>query len=53
MKSESPKLANVAASPYLLLALASLFWSGNHIVGRASGDTAAVFSFGNRVATAV
>lgn len=24
-------------SPYLLLALASLFWSGNHIVGRAIG----------------
>ena len=25
------------ANPYLLLALASLFWSGNHIVGRAIG----------------
>ncbi len=25
------------ANPYLLLALASLFWSGNHIVGRAAG----------------
>ena len=25
------------ANPYLLLALASLFWSGNHIVGRAMG----------------
>ncbi len=25
------------ANPYLLLAVASLFWSGNHIVGRAAG----------------
>ena len=25
------------ANPYLLLATASLFWSGNHIVGRAMG----------------
>ncbi|HEX2653199.1 MAG TPA: DMT family transporter, partial [Xanthobacteraceae bacterium] len=25
----------LASNPYLLLALASLFWSGNHIVGRA------------------
>ena len=25
------------ANPYLLLALAALFWSGNHIVGRAMG----------------
>ena len=24
-------------NPYLLLALAALFWSGNHIVGRAIG----------------
>src|SRR3569623_168497 len=24
-------------NPYLLLALTSLFWSGNHIVGRAAG----------------
>jgi drug/metabolite transporter (DMT)-like permease len=25
----------LAGNPYILLALASLFWSGNHIVGRA------------------
>ena len=27
----------VRANPYVLLALAALFWSGNHIVGRAIG----------------
>jgi drug/metabolite transporter (DMT)-like permease len=27
----------ITANPYLLLALASLFWSGNHILGRAIG----------------
>lgn len=35
MKHEPSKLANAATNPYLLLALTSLFWSGNHIVGRA------------------
>ncbi|MDO8876385.1 MAG: DMT family transporter, partial [Pseudolabrys sp.] len=29
--------ARMLANPYLLLATASLFWSGNHIVGRAAG----------------
>ena len=31
------RTARWLANPYLLLALASLFWSGNHIVGRAIG----------------
>jgi drug/metabolite transporter (DMT)-like permease len=31
-------------NPYLLLALASLFWSGNHIVGRAVADQVPPFA---------
>jgi len=31
-------------SPYVLLALASLFWSGNHIVGRAVADIVPPFA---------
>jgi drug/metabolite transporter (DMT)-like permease len=31
-------------SPYVLLALASLFWSGNHIVGRAVADQVPPFA---------
>jgi drug/metabolite transporter (DMT)-like permease len=32
---ESGRASGLAGNPYFLLALASLFWSGNHIVGRA------------------
>jgi drug/metabolite transporter (DMT)-like permease len=35
LKTEASKLVSAATNPYLLLALTSLFWSGNHIVGRA------------------
>jgi drug/metabolite transporter (DMT)-like permease len=31
------RLKRFAGNPYLLLAIASLFWSGNHIIGRAIG----------------
>jgi drug/metabolite transporter (DMT)-like permease len=34
----------LAGNPYLLLALCSLFWSGNHIVGRAIGGHVPPFS---------
>jgi drug/metabolite transporter (DMT)-like permease len=39
-KSTTPRAhwaLRALANPYLLLAMASLFWSGNHIVGRAIG----------------
>ena len=32
-------------NPYLLLALAALFWSGNHIVGRAIGGEVPLSAF--------
>jgi len=36
VSGEGDRAANgLAGNPYLLLALASLFWSGNHVVGRA------------------
>jgi drug/metabolite transporter (DMT)-like permease len=35
MAAESTGRARLFGNPYLLLALASLFWSGNHIMGRA------------------
>lgn len=31
-------MSRIAGNPYLLLALASLFWSGNHIIGRAAAN---------------
>jgi len=34
---EKPAKRGLLGNPYLLLALAALFWSGNHIVGRAIG----------------
>lgn len=43
MTAQSPsapparRFAGLAGNPYLLLALTSLFWSGNHVVGRAAG----------------
>ena len=38
-KDHAPKHWTVRGfgNPYLLLAVAALFWSGNHIVGRAMG----------------
>jgi drug/metabolite transporter (DMT)-like permease len=35
VSAESPGATRLFGNPYLLLALASLFWSGNHIMGRA------------------
>ena len=34
-RSSLRRLVRTAGNPYLLLALASLFWSGNHVLGRA------------------
>ncbi|MBS0532988.1 MAG: DMT family transporter [Proteobacteria bacterium] len=36
-KSRHGRAVAAFGNPYLLLALTSLFWSGNHIVGRAAG----------------
>ena len=39
MREENSREASgIAGNAYLLLALASLFWSGNHVVGRAIAD---------------
>src|SRR5437762_2955720 len=34
-REDARATSGLAGNPYILLALASLFWSGNHIVGRA------------------
>lgn len=47
MQSSSQRRRRAVAifdNPYLLLALASLFWSGNHIVGRAVAGTVPPFA---------
>ena len=37
---EEERTRGIAGNPYFLLALASLFWSGNHVVGRAVAGVA-------------
>src|SRR5438477_8596761 len=34
-REDARATGGLAGNPYILLALASLFWSGNHIIGRA------------------